>query len=318
MVFLIQFQVVLLSFAASSKIYTTTLRYIRQAYFSFLETLDQVFSTRNVAQFIKGLVIALIIWTLAKLILIVIRFSVKRWMLRGDSAAGEGHRSQRIRTIGTVILNLSKYGIIIIAVLLTLKGFDVNLTAILAGAGVAGLILGFGAQTLVRDVIAGFFLLFEGDIAVGDEISVNGQVGVVEYIGVRVTKVRQFNGELRIVPNGELSNFGNLNRGYMKAVIQVSLAYEQDPEKAMTLVSKLAGEFYTEQADLMLDEPVVQGITQFGQSGIDIRILFKTKPGLQYQMERDFRLILKKQFDTAGIDIPFQRQVVYLKNTAGN
>jgi len=318
MVYLIQLQVAVLSFAASSKIYAATLRYIRQAYYSFLETLDQIFSTRNVAQFIKGVVIALIIWTLAKLILILIRFSVKKWMLRGDSASGEGHRSQRIRTIGTVILNLSKYGIIILAVLLTLKGFDVNLTAILAGAGVAGLILGFGAQTLVRDVIAGFFLLFEGDIAVGDEISVNGQIGLVEYIGVRVTKVRQFNGELRIVPNGELSNFGNLNRGYMKAVIQVSLAYEQDPENAMNLVSKLAVEFYTDREDQMLDEPVVQGITQFGQSGIDIRILFKTKPGLQYQMEREFRLILKKQFDAAGIDIPFQRQVVYLKNTAGN
>lgn len=297
---------------SNSKIYQNTLKYIRQAYYSFLETMNQVFSDRNIAQFIKGLVIAIIIWIFAKILLILIRFIVKRWMIKEGMANGN-HKTKRVTTIGTVILNLSRYAIIIFAIILTLKGFNVNLADLLVGAGVVGLVVGFGAQTLVRDVIAGFFLLFEGDLAVGDEIVFNGQVGMVEYVGVRVTKVRQFNGELRIIPNGELSNFGNLNRHYMKAIINLYLTYEQDLEKTMLLVNSLAFAFHASQSEVMLEEPVVQGITQFGQSSVDIRVVFKVKPGAQYQIERDFRLLLKKNFDETGIEFPYNRQIVHVK-----
>jgi len=298
---------------SNSRIYQNTLRYIRQAYYSFLETMNQVFSDRNIAQFIKGLVIAIIIWVVAKILLIIIRFIVKRWMIK-EGMANESHKTKRVTTIGTVILNLSRYTIIIFALILTLKGFNVNLADLLVGAGVVGLVVGFGAQTLVRDVIAGFFLLFEGDLAVGDEIVFNGQVGMVEYVGVRVTKVRQFNGELRIIPNGELSNFGNLNRHYMKAIVNLNLSYEQDLEKTMLLVNNLAIAFHALKSDVMLDEPLIQGITQFGHSSVDIRIVFKVKPGAQYELEREFRMILKKNFDETGIEFPYNRQVVHVKN----
>lgn len=312
-VFVFQLHFFFLTLFSNSRIYQNTLRYIRQAYYSFLETMNQVFSDRNIAQFIKGLVIAIIIWTIAKILLMIIKFSVKRWMIK-EGMANESHKTKRVTTIGTVILNLSRYAIIIFALILTLKGFNVNLADLLVGAGVVGLVVGFGAQSLVRDVIAGFFLLFEGDLAVGDEIVFNGQVGMVEYVGVRVTKVRQFNGELRIIPNGELSNFGNLNRHYMKAIINLNLSYEQDLERTMLLVNSLAIAFHATQKEVMLDEPLVQGITQFGQSSVDIRVVFKVKPGAQYQLERDFRLILKKNFDETGIEFPYNRHVVHVKN----
>ncbi|MBN8705816.1 MAG: mechanosensitive ion channel family protein [Bacteroidetes bacterium] len=309
--------ILLLTLFSNSRIYQNTLRYIRQAYYSFLETMNQVFSDRNIAQFIKGLVIAILIWTVAKILLIIIRFAVKRWMIK-EGMANESHKTKRVTTIGTVILNLSRYAIIIFALILTLKGFNVNLADLLVGAGVVGLVVGFGAQTLVRDVIAGFFLLFEGDLAVGDEIVFNDQVGMVEYVGVRVTKVRQFNGELRIIPNGELSNFGNLNRHYMKAIVNINLSYGQDLEKTMLLVNSLAVAFHASKPDLMLDDPILQGITQFGHSGVEIRIVFKVKPGAQYELEREFRMILKKNFDETGIEFPYNHQVVLVKNLPGS
>ena len=286
--------------------------YLGQAYDSVLEAINDVFSPRNIAQSIKGMILMLIIIVMAKIVLTLIRILVRAWIRRKERKA-ENKDIQRAKTIGTLFSNLAKYVIVIIAVILTLQGFNVDLTAIIASVGIVGLAIGFGAQTLVKDIISGFFILFEGDLAVGDDILFNGQIGTVEAIGVRSTKVRGFNGELRVIPNGDLATFGNLNRGYMKAIVVINLSYEASFKQTFPAIELLAQEFYRNHPEEILESPDVQGIVAFGASSVDVRVIFKTKPMIQNDIERRFRSFLKEEFEKRKIEIPFPRQVVYYR-----
>ncbi len=291
--------------------------YLNKAYDSFLSVLNEVFSPKNIAQTIKGIILMIIIIVISKILMIVLRWVIKSWIrLREKRAAF--NEIQRAKTIGHLFANLSKYAIVIIASILTLQGFNVDITAIVASVGIVGLAVGFGAQTLVKDIISGFFLLFEGDLAVGDEIMHNGQWGSVEAIGVRATKVRGFNGELRVIPNGDLSSFGNLNRGFMKSIVIINIPYESKFNSVFGIVTELANRFAELNTKDILEKPETQGIISFGASSVDIRVVFKVRPTKQYEVERNFRVFLKQEFETRNIEIPFPRQVVFLKNETQN
>lgn len=286
--------------------------YLGQAYDSVVVAINDVFSPRNIAQSIKGIILMLVIIIVAKIVLTIIRIIVRSWIRRREKKAVY-QDIQRAKTIGTLFNNLSKYVIVVIAVILTLQGFNVDLTAIIASVGIVGLAIGFGAQTLVKDIISGFFILFEGDLAVGDDILFNGQIGTVEAIGVRSTKVRGFTGELRIIPNGDLASFGNLNRGYMKAIVVVNISYEASFKQTFSVIELLADDFYNRHIDLILEKPEVQGIVTFGASSVDVRVIFKTQPMIQNDVERKFRSFMKEEFEKRNIEIPFPRQVVYYR-----
>ncbi|MEO0085986.1 MAG: mechanosensitive ion channel family protein [candidate division WOR-3 bacterium] len=225
---------------------------------------------------------------------------------------GLAHES-RVRTLLPLTRSIVGYAVLFGALVLALRALGVDYTAILAGAGVVGLAVGFGAQTLVRDFISGFFLLYEGLIAAGDYVVVGDVAGEVERIGLRVTHVRGFNGALYVIPNGELTRFGNMNRGFMRAIVTVDLAYEQDAVKGLEIAGRAAEAWHRERADIVLEPPSVQGIVNFGESGITVRVVVKVKPMQQWQAERELRLRLKQEFDAAGIEIPFPRRTVYFR-----
>jgi small conductance mechanosensitive channel len=217
------------------------------------------------------------------------------------------------KTVAPLLKNLLKYCTIFVAGVAVLRVLGVDPTPIIAGAGVVGLAVGFGAQTLVKDVISGFFLLFEGLIAVGDAISFGNSAGVVEEVGLRVTKYRTFTGELWVIPNGEIRAFGNSNRQWMRAVVVVGVAYEQDISKAMRVLDEVGKSWAGEHSDLVLEAPQVQGILSFDESAITLRLAIKVKPSVQGTAELELRRRIKEAFDREGVESPIPRRVLYAR-----
>ncbi len=217
------------------------------------------------------------------------------------------------QTVLTMLRSVVYYVFFFIALIMVLRVAGVDFSAILAGAGVIGLAVGFGAQTMVRDFLSGFFLLFEDSVNVGDFITMGDISGTVEFIGVRRTQVRAFDGTLYTIPNGELTRFGNKNRDYMQAIVNVDLAYEQDAERGLTLAQEVADKWFDARQDIALQRPEVQGLLVFGESGLTIRVVAKVRPLKHWEAERELRTRLKKEFDSQDVEIPFARRVVYLK-----
>jgi small-conductance mechanosensitive channel len=232
---------------------------------------------------------------------------IKRLLRKGGGLLRERHA----QTVLMVSRSLVRYVLFFVGLVMVLRVLGVDYGAILAGAGVAGLAIGFGAQTLVRDFLSGFFLLFEDVIGVGDIVTSGNVAGVVEYIGLRATHIRAFDGTLNVVPNGELTTIGNWNRDWMRAIVKVDLAYEQDAERGMAVAKQVADQWFSENQDIALEPPEVQGILSFGESGVTVRVLAKVRPLQHWQTERDLRTRLKKAFDLEGVEIPFARRVVY-------
>jgi small-conductance mechanosensitive channel len=243
----------------------------------------------------------------AAMLLYTIARAIARRLLRATHA-------RRAATYINVIRSIMGYVIFFFVLVMILRVFGVNYTAILAGAGVMGLAVGFGAQTLIRDFISGFFLLLEDLIRVGDFITVGDVEGTVEVVGMRVSKIRAFNGTLHTVPNGELTRFGNQSRGHMRAIVALDLAYEQNAEKGMTLAREVAEQWYKENADNAIEPPVVAGLLKFGEAGVQVRVAVKVKPGRQWEAEQQLRLRLKQAFDSSGTEFPSPRRVVYIRS----
>ncbi|OGK86984.1 MAG: hypothetical protein A2X51_01875 [Candidatus Rokubacteria bacterium GWC2_70_24] len=198
------------------------------------------------------------------------------------------------------------------ALMVTLREVGVDIRALLVSAGVLGLAVGLGAQSLIKDVITGFFILFEGLIAVGDVIEVGSHVGTVESIGLRVTKLRMLNGAQRVIPNGELTQFANYNKGWARAVLDVTVAYDVDVRRALELLERLAREWGRETG-LALEDPQAQGIVRFGDGELGLRLMVKVPADKRAEAEMELRRRVKETFDREGIQVPSAERVVYLR-----
>ncbi len=218
--------------------------------------------------------------------------------------------NKRANTIGIILKKSVKYTVYFISVLMILEMFGVKTTSILATAGVGGLAIGFGAQSLVKDVITGFFILLEDQFAVGDYIQISSFEGIVEELGLRVTKLRDFSGELHIIPNSEIHVVTNRTRGAMRAVVNVEIAYEEDINKAIRVIEELSREI-RDSNEFILEGPTVLGVDAFGASGVSIRITAKTQAMEQWDVERTIRKKIKEAFDRENIEIPYSKMVFY-------
>jgi len=271
---------------------------------------QQFFAPEKLAQYVIKLgyivLIVAVLWLAGWIATLVL----KRLLRKGGGLLQKRHA----RTVLVVSRSLVRYVLFFVGLVMSLRVLGVDYGAILAGAGVVGLAIGFGAQTLVRDFITGFFLLFEDVVGVGDVITSGNVSGVVEYIGLRATHIRAFNGTLNVVPNGELTTIGNWNRDWMRAIVTVDLAYEQDAERGMALAGQVAEKWFDDNQDTALEPPEVQGILSFGESGVTVRVLAKVRPLQHWKAERDLRTRLKKAFDLEGVEIPFARRVVYQRS----
>jgi small conductance mechanosensitive channel len=280
---------------------------------SFYQAVLSFFSPENIILWWGKLITIIIILVVAKIALSIIYKLIEKSLTPLKKSKNYQKRISRANTLIPLLQSISKYVIYFIAGVMVLKELGVDTTAIIASAGVVGLAIGFGAQSLVKDVLSGAFLLFEGIISVGDSVNVGEHSGTVEVIGLRNIHLRKYSGELRVIPYGEVASFGNFNKGYMRAIVKVGVAYEQDVEKGMKTLEEIADKWAEENKDIVLEAPIVQGVLSLGSSEVTLRVSIKVKPMTHWGAERELKRRIKDTFDKKGIEIPFPRQVVYLR-----
>jgi small conductance mechanosensitive channel len=223
--------------------------------------------------------------------------------------------TQRTETIAGVLRSVVTALIWIVAAFMILDTVGVNLVPLLAGAGIAGVALGFGAQSLVRDFLAGSFLLLEDQYSIGDYVDVEKAEGTVEAISLRLTRVRDIEGVVWYVPNGEISRVGNLSQHWSKTVLDIGVAYETDIDHAFQVIKRIADEVWKDRAwaKWILEEPELWGVDDFGDDSITIRLVLKTSPLKQWPVARELRKRLKEAFDAERIEIPFPQRAVWMR-----
>ncbi len=256
----------------------------------------------------KLIIIALIVFSI-KIILSLTNRIIER-TLRDKNQTNYFVSNKRANTIGLTLKKLVKYTLYFIGILMILEMFGIKTTSILATAGVGGLAIGFGAQSLVKDVITGFFILLEDQYAVGDYIQVSSYEGIVEELGMRVTKLRDFSGELHIIPNGEIHVVTNRTRGAMRALVSIGIAYEEDIDRAIKVIERVSKEI-RDTNQFVLEGPTVLGVVALDASSVVIRVVAKTEPMEQWGVERELMKKIKEAFDRENIEIPYSKMVLY-------
>lgn len=214
---------------------------------------------------------------------------------------------QRANALAGVLRSVVSFAIWVIAGFMVLDELGVNLAPLLAGAGVAGIALGFGAQSLVKDFLSGVFILIEDQFGVGDVVDLDGTTsGTVEAISLRTTQLRALDGTVWHVPNGEIRRVGNMSKHWARAVVDVEVAYGADLEQARAVLKQVADEVWRERGDV-LEEPEVLGVEALGTSSVRLRALVKTTPAHQWEVGRLLRERVKVAFEEAGIaSVPAQ------------
>ncbi len=220
---------------------------------------------------------------------------------------------RKAKTLSSLLRSVVRYIVYAFAIITILRQVGIDTTGLLAGAGLAGLAIGFGAQSLVRDIINGFFILFEDHFAVGDYVSVGDVSGIVESVGLRVTRIRGFGGELHIIPNGQVDRVVNHMGSAMRVLFSVVVGYGTDVDR---VISVLNDDFENAKQELpdIVEGPTGLGVKELGDSGIELLILARTKPMQQWQVERVLKKRVKNVFDREGIIIPYRRMEVLINN----
>ena len=223
---------------------------------------------------------------------------------------------KRSNTLSSVLTKTSLIIIVIFALFTILPEFGINITAVLAGLGVIGIAVGFGAQTLIRDYLSGLFIILEDPYDVGDVVKVGGITGLVEEIGLRRTILRDLDGIVHSIPNSEINTASNFTKGYSRVNLNISVAYGEDLDRVINVINRVCTEMAEDpkwKADFVTT-PQVLRVDNLGDSGIDIKILGDTKPIRQWDVMGELRLRLKRTFDAEGIEIPWPHTKVYFGN----
>ena len=260
------------------------------------------------------------IWLLAWLAYRVVRLAARRIEVAVDDGDDSVTtlRERRGQTIAQLLRSVGRVVILAIAVLLTFNVF-IDIGPILAGAGILGLAVSFGAQSLVKDVISGFFILFENQFAIGDVIEVAGKSGLVEKMTLRVVQLRDAEGVMHVVPNGEIKVVSNKTRGWSRAVVDVGVPYDENVDRAIEVLRDEAAQFSTDKTwGAQLDGPVeVLGVESLSDSAVVLRTTIRTQPGSQWNVAREFRRRIKNRFDQESLEIPFPQRRVHVRVEGG-
>ncbi|HET9491035.1 MAG TPA: mechanosensitive ion channel family protein [Methylomirabilota bacterium] len=224
-----------------------------------------------------------------------------------------GATRQRVTTLTGLLLTLSLVVVSAVVVVICLDQIGLDVTPILAGAGIVGLAVGFGAQNLVRDVINGFFLVLENQVRVGDVAIVNGTGGLVEAITFRTIVLRDLAGVVHVFPNGTITTLANMTMDWSGYVIDVGVAYKEDTDQVVAVMTEVAQELRKDpRFGASILEPIeVFGVDDFKESEVTIKARLKTVPLQQWNVGREYRRRLKKAFDARGIEIPFPHRSLY-------
>jgi small conductance mechanosensitive channel len=226
----------------------------------------------------------------------------------------------RAQTLSLVLRSIASAVIWAIAVTMVLGELGVNLGPLIAGAGIAGVAIGFGAQSLVKDFLAGIFMLVEDQYGVGDIIDAGEASGTVEAVTLRTTRLRDVNGTVWHIPNGTIQRIGNMSQQWARALLDVEVAYGTDIDEAQTAIKSVADNLWHDPdwQGKILEEPEVWGIEHLGPDAISIRLVVKTRPAAQFPVMRELRRRLADTFLAEGIEIPFPQRSVWVRRDQGS
>ena len=210
-------------------------------------------------------------------------------------------RIQRARTLDPLLANVTKYVVAFIVGMVALQELGIDVRALMVSAGVVGLAISLGAQGLIKDIITGFSLLFEGLIVVGDVVEVGPHLGVVESVGLRITKIRKFTGELRIVPNSDLAAFGHHTAGWARALVEVGIPRDRDVDHALSVLEAVGRTFREAHRERVLEPPVAEGIVRFGENEMVLRLHVRVDAVEKSALELELRRRVKEALEAAGI-----------------
>jgi moderate conductance mechanosensitive channel len=219
---------------------------------------------------------------------------------------------KRVHTLGNILRHALVIVIFFIALLMILGELGIQLGPLLATAGVGALAVGFGAQSLVKDVISGFFIILENQYRIGDAIEVAGVSGLVESVSLRRTVLRDLEGKVHTIPNGEIKIVSNLSKEWARSVLDIGISYREDVDQVVNLLEGIGREMAAEEPwkSVLLDPLQVFGVERFGESELVIRVVVKTAPLKQWEVGRELRRRIKIRFDEKGIQIPFPHRVL--------
>lgn len=222
-------------------------------------------------------------------------------------------REQRRQTLVAVFGTAWKAVVVVVTIIYLLKQLGVDVTPIVASAGVAGLAVAFGAQNLVKDFFAGFFILLENQYKIGDYVTMGDKSGYVEEITLRMTVLRGKDGDRHFIPNGEVTSVTNKTQVWSGFNLDIGVSYDENPDRVIQVLRQACKTMHGDSiwARAFYSEPVVCGIESFGDSSVDFRIILKTRPGKQWDVARELRRRIKHAFDAEGIEIPFPQRVVH-------
>ena len=218
---------------------------------------------------------------------------------------------QKALTIGEVLKSVLKYTVYIIGIGAMLYDILAKIPVALVSAG--GFAIGLGAQSLVKDLINGFFVLFEDQYGVGDHVTIGQFSGIVESIGIRTTVLRDFTGDLHLIPNGSVLEVTNHSRGNIRFIVDVEIAYEENVDTAIEVIKKTSNLFEEKHKDKLRSEIDVLGVLSLNASGVTIRVVGRAEPLSQWEMERELRKDIKIALDEAGIEIPYPKTAIINK-----
>jgi len=219
----------------------------------------------------------------------------------------------RALTLQSLSENIFSYILIFILVTTIFNIFGLSVASLIAGAGIIGLAIGFGAQGLVSDVVTGFFLLLEKQLDVNDYVTVGSIDGIVEVVGLRTTKIRSFDGTLNYIPNRDILTVSNHSRGNMRALVDIGISYDENIDEAMVVIQEACTQMASKDIGIV-EGPDVIGVQAFGASDVTLRVIARVENGEQWAVERQLRKAIKEALDAKGIEIPFPHQVNIHKN----
>ena len=263
----------------------------------------------HLPQELLRIIILLLAWLLMGLSRKLIRLFRNYMSARAETA----EETKRIETLARVFRHTATVVISLVAGMLALSEMGFSIAPILGAAGVVGIAVGFGAQSLIKDYFNGFFLLLENQIRQGDVVEVCGKGGLVEDVTLRHVRLRDYEGTVHYIPNGLITTVSSRSRGFAHAVIDVGIAYRENVEEAFEVMRKVAGEMRASEtfASKILGEFEIAGVDSWADSAVILRCRFKTVALEQWGVRREFLLRLKEAFDAAGIEIPYPHLTIY-------
>lgn len=255
--------------------------------------------TESIGRIVSSLIILFVTF-------FILKFSKKAFKKIGNK---EGPNQKRKKTVGKLLSSVTRYSLGIISIIIILSIWGVNVGPALAGLGIAGLVIGLGAQKFINDLISGFFIIFEQHYDIDDVIEVQGFKGVVTDIGLKTTRIRNWKGDVKIMANGDMTNLTNFSRNFSLAIVDFGIAYESDIQKTFDLLEENLIKFKETRPEI-IENPINLGVTNLNSSSVDIRVIVKTLNEQHYGVERALRKFIKEMLDKNGIEIPFPQVVV--------